>query len=608
MRHTRLFSFGLAFVFCLTLAVAPRATGQDGASRDDGAGAISDLTPVPSVVEKVPTRGESEVPARVERELPSVKATPAQVTQQVAAPVPLYDDKSLNNALFLLDVQRELKQAYKEYRDLNVTIQGHQKQVDAAHDEISSLRDQIITLQKEINISELKINNVAEQVGLREKELSILQREVMDRSVAFDEQKILLADYMRLLYLQESRFSGSNIRGDISTAKLLLADAQVGDTLNEMFTLDMLQQRGQTMLDTLQGTQEAITEMQRLILDKKAGLDHLQEKLIAERQHLKHGQEAKASLVQATHGEQKKYEKLITESLRQQEEAAIDIAALQSNFDYVKDNLSRLGKSVTAKDLQVMLDQRTREIYEFQQQSDGGALFAWPVKPSRGISAYFHDSAYRARFGVGHQAIDIPTYQSSKIFAPKDGFVYKIKDNGMGYSYIILSHRNSLMTLYGHVSSILVQEGQFVRSGDVIGLSGGMIGAKGSGYMTTGPHLHFEVIRNGKHVDPLDYLSLTKLPLNSLPHKYARRVEEQRIVEIREEIGKRENGDTTNEATSNDVADDRDTVPDRDAPPDPADYFVPEESADAAERSEREEIEAYRRIFGIPEDSANVKP
>ena len=501
-------------------------------------------------------------------------------------PVSLLDEKSLNNALFLFQIQQELKTSYAEYKKLNSVISTTQDKVLDGNDTIGTLREQIISFQREITLSEEKIHSIAQQIGLQEKELSILQQEVADRGVALEEQKKLLADYMRMLYLNENRFRG-DVGSDekISSAKLILSDVNIGETLREMNTLDMLQYRGQLLLEQLQGAQEAILEIHALILQKKTRLDVLKNVIVAERQHLRDGQEAKTALLRITHGEQQNYEKLIAESLVQQDEAILQIGALQDNFNYVKNNLSRLGNSVSGNDLQKLLDARTQEILEFQAMSDSNSELQWPVKPSRGISAYFHDSNYKARFGVGHQAIDIPTYQNTQIVAPKEGFVYKTKDNGLGYSYIILSHKNKLMTVYGHVASIQVKEGQFVRAGDIIGLTGGMPGTKGAGYMTTGPHLHFEVIKNGTHVDPLDYMPLTKLPLNSLPEKYARHVEEQRIQEKQDEISGNDSGD------GSELSREEQSVIDA-----------------SVEQSGRDEIEAYRRIFGIPKDSDTVKP
>ncbi len=500
-------------------------------------------------------------------------------------PVSLLDEKSLNNALFLLQIQQELKASYAEYKKLNGVISTTQDKVIDTKDTIGTLREQIIAFQREITLSEEKIHNVAQQIGLQEKELSILQQEVADRGVALEEQKKLLSDYMRMLYLNENRFRG-DVGSDerISSAKLILSDVNIGETLREMNTLDMLQYRGQLLLEQLQGAQEAILEIHALILQKKSRLDILKNNLIAEKQHMKNGQEGRAALLRITHGEQKNYEKLIAESLVQQEEAILQISALQDNFNYVKNNLSRLGNSVSGNELQKLLDARTQEILEFQAMSDSNSALQWPVKPSRGISAYFQDSSYKARFGVGHQAIDIPTYQNTQIVAPKEGYVYKTKDNGMGYSYIILSHKDKLMTVYGHLSSIQVKEGQFVRAGDIIGLTGGMPGTKGAGYMTTGPHLHFEVIKHGKHVDPLDYMPLTKLPLNSLPEKYTRRVEEQRIQEKQEEI-------TGDSGDGSKLSPEEQTLIDT-----------------SVEQSGRDEVEAYRRIFGIPKDSDTVQP
>ena len=67
-----------------------------------------------------------------------------------------------------------------------------------------------------------------------------------------------------------------------------------------------------------------------------------------------------------------------------------------------------------------------------------------------------------------------------------------------GY-YVIINHGNGYQSLYGHMSKILAQKGQWVSQGTRIGLVGS------TGY-STGPHLHFTVFKNGKLVDPLSLI------------------------------------------------------------------------------------------------------
>lgn len=132
--------------------------------------------------------------------------------------------------------------------------------------------------------------------------------------------------------------------------------------------------------------------------------------------------------------------------------------------------------------------------------------FVWPVEPKEGISAHFNDAGYEQHFGMPHHAIDIPTPQGTVIGAAADGVVTKVSDQGMGFSSVVISHGGGIATLYGHVSGFLVQEGQHVRAGDPIALSGGTPGTKGAGLMTTGPHLHLAFYKDGVVVDPELYL------------------------------------------------------------------------------------------------------
>jgi murein DD-endopeptidase MepM/ murein hydrolase activator NlpD len=91
--------------------------------------------------------------------------------------------------------------------------------------------------------------------------------------------------------------------------------------------------------------------------------------------------------------------------------------------------------------------------------------------------------------------------------AAGDGYVARVKFSGTtAYAYIMIIHSNGLSTVYGHVSSVSVEQDQYVLQGDKIGLTGGAPRSIGAGAFTTGPHLHFEVRKNGIPVNPLDYL------------------------------------------------------------------------------------------------------
>lgn len=126
----------------------------------------------------------------------------------------------------------------------------------------------------------------------------------------------------------------------------------------------------------------------------------------------------------------------------------------------------------------------------------------WPVYGY--ITAGYLEPAYRSYFGVSHKGIDIAVPQGSSVHAASDGVVFLARDGGkFGYSYILIGHKDGYATLYGHVSEIHVGAGQFVKSGEQIGLSGGEPGTYGAGPMTTGAHVHFEVMKDGEHINPL---------------------------------------------------------------------------------------------------------
>jgi len=95
--------------------------------------------------------------------------------------------------------------------------------------------------------------------------------------------------------------------------------------------------------------------------------------------------------------------------------------------------------------------------------------------------------------------VDIDVPDGTEVRAMKDGKV-RFAGTMRGYGQVIwLDHSGSIMTIYAHLSAVYVRAGEEVRGGQVIADSGH------SGDVT-GPHLHFEVWRHGREVDPVPLL------------------------------------------------------------------------------------------------------
>jgi murein DD-endopeptidase MepM/ murein hydrolase activator NlpD len=98
-----------------------------------------------------------------------------------------------------------------------------------------------------------------------------------------------------------------------------------------------------------------------------------------------------------------------------------------------------------------------------------------------------------------HSGIDISNAPGTKIIAPANGRVSTAAEKVYIGNLVIIDHGHGRSTKYGHLKEILVDPGQEVKRGDVIGL----VGNTGR---STGPHLHYEVLINGTPVNPLKYI------------------------------------------------------------------------------------------------------
>jgi murein DD-endopeptidase MepM/ murein hydrolase activator NlpD len=123
------------------------------------------------------------------------------------------------------------------------------------------------------------------------------------------------------------------------------------------------------------------------------------------------------------------------------------------------------------------------------------------VQPVRGVyMSGFGDRQDPFTGGSGfHQGVDIATNRGEPVGASAEGTVEKAEWSGDLGNMVEISHPSGYRTIYGHLEKSLVKPGQRVKRGETIGL----VGSTGR---ATGPHLHYEVRRGDRAVNPLEYI------------------------------------------------------------------------------------------------------
>ncbi len=177
----------------------------------------------------------------------------------------------------------------------------------------------------------------------------------------------------------------------------------------------------------------------------------------------------------------------------QKAELAIQQASLdqkKKQLEEKEDELEEQAKQLTVK-INAMIDTSSEYV---------GGVFTWPCPSSHYITSYagyrMHPVLHVWKY---HSGMDIAANTGADIIAAGAGTVI-LSERYYGYgNCVIIDHGGGIVSIYGHCSQLLVSAGQVVKKGDLIA----KVGSTG---ISSGPHLHFEVHKDGQVVDPLDYL------------------------------------------------------------------------------------------------------
>ena len=365
------------------------------------------------------------------------------------------------------------------------TLQQQQQQIQQQRQNVIQEQNRLTNLQTEaqkhlgglnqnlqitntyIQDSEIKLQQANQVLQQLETNLSIAERDYENRQIA---------TVARLRFLQRSPTSQG--------WAVLLQSQNISDFISRRYLLKLVYQADQGILARLSQQANLLIKQRTEIAGQKNQIALIREQLLAQKADYQNQAQSQTELVQRLNNDR------------------LALEAAQNQLEQDSQNLTVLIQQKIAEQ-QRIAEQQAREaaraktasknviipgtgIFAFPSEAPTSSPFGWRIHPILGYRRFHAGLDFAASYGSTIRAADSGTV----IFAGWYG--------GYGKA-VIISHSKGITTLYGHTSELYVSEGQSVQKGQAIA-------AVGSTGFSTGPHLHFEVRRDGTPVDPANYL------------------------------------------------------------------------------------------------------
>ena len=387
-----------------------------------------------------------------------------------------------------------------------------QADIDALEEKSDQLAEDRAALEDDISANRKQTLTIVEQKAQVDQDIELTRQEMENANAQIHQYNLLIAEKQAeldelnaqqndLFERYKLRIRAMQERGTVSTLAVMLQADSFADMLTYRAMIAEIAESDRRMMDEMRGlatqvlnAKSELASEKLLIESKKSELDAAQTALDEKRGE---SDDLLAQLVSNKEellAEAEKYEALEAElsdqiaALEQDRTAALQAEWLAAHPPQTEGDTNG--------------DSSPNNTPEEPTYPSTGESFLFPLPGGAVLTSPY---GYRVHPITGnyslHNGVDLAIGAGTPIYATKSGYVTTATYNyAYGY-YVTINHMDGFSSLYGHMTSYTVSDGQYVSRGDVIGY----VGTTG---WSTGNHLHFTIYYNGSTVNPMNYISL----------------------------------------------------------------------------------------------------
>ena len=377
-----------------------------------------------------------------------------------------------------------------------------QNQIDELEEEQAKLQEQMDELKVQMEQNKEEMADIVAQKSNIDQQIALLSAKIGSINEQIDAYNVLIADKQEELDVAEKRLAELNEKnkerirameenGSLSYWSVLFKANSFSDFLDRLSMIEEIAASDRRRIKEMSDAAAEVAEAKQTLSDEKAGLEVTKTELT----------DAHAEM------EEKRAESdlLLQELVKEAQRLDNDF------FDYelkTEELLAELGQA--QEDLEDAKYQEwlaTSESTNSSSQGGGGdysppasssgwiipcnyiylsSAYGWREPPTEGASSF-------------HGGVDLAGDEGTPIYATRSGYVYRTGYTEYNGYYVGIDHFDGFASAYLHLTYYIVDVGDYVSQGQVIGYMG-------STGVSTGPHLHFTIYYNGNTVNPAEYI------------------------------------------------------------------------------------------------------